>query len=56
MAPLVLLVRAGVVSVPHAAYEQAVSHLQMTRTILIPCGRKMTLSGLFGGGEGNIRA
>ena len=56
MAPLALVARPGVVSFPRAAYEQAVAHLQTARTILVPCGRQMTLSGLFGGGEDNIRA
>jgi hypothetical protein len=56
MAPLALVARPGVVSFPSAAYEQAVSYLQTTRTILVPCGRKMILVGLFGGGEDNIRA
>ena len=56
MAPLVLVARPSLVSVPRAVYEQAVSHLQMARTILVPCGRNMILSGLFGGGKDNIRA
>ena len=56
MAPFALVARPGVVSFPRTAYEQAVSHLQMTRTILVPRGRKMVLSGLFGRGEDNIRA
>jgi len=56
MAPLALVARPGLVSVPRVVYEQAVSHLQTTRTILVACGRKMILSGLFGGGEDNIRA
>jgi hypothetical protein len=56
MALLALVARHGVVSFPHAACEQAVSHLQTARTILVPCGRRMILVGLFGGGEGNIRA
>ncbi len=56
MAPLALVARPGVVSFPSVIYEQAVSHLQMARTILVPCGRNMILSGLFGGGEDNIRA
>ena len=56
MALLALVARPGVVSFPQAAYEQAVSHLQTARTILVPSGRKMILVGLFGGGEDNIRA
>jgi hypothetical protein len=56
MAPLALIAHPAVVSFPRAVYEQAVSYLQTTRTILVPCGRKMVLSGLFGGGEDNIRA
>ncbi len=56
MAPLALVAQPGVVSFPRAVYEQAVSYLQTTRTIPVPCGRKMILSGLFGGGEDNIRA
>jgi hypothetical protein len=42
------------VSVPRVVYEQAISHLQILRTILVPCGRKMIFAGLFGGGEDNI--
>jgi hypothetical protein len=56
MAPLALVARHGVVSFPHAACEQAVAHLQTTRTILVPCGCQMILVGLFGGGEDHIRA
>jgi len=56
MALRVLVACPGVVSFPHAAYEQAVSYLQATRTILVPCGHKMILVGLVGGGEDNIRA
>jgi len=56
MAPFALVARPGVVSFPRAVYEQAVSHLQMTWIILVPCGRKVILSGLFSGGEDNIRA
>ena len=56
MAPFALVARPGVMSFPRAVYEQAVSHLQTARTILVPCGRNMILSGLFGGGEDNIRA
>jgi hypothetical protein len=56
MAPLALVAHPTIVSLSHAVYEQAVSHLQTARTILVPCGRKMILSGLFGGGEDNIRA
>ena len=56
MTPLALVARPGVVLIPHAAYEQVVSYLQTTRTILALYVRKMTPSGLFGGGEGNIHA
>jgi len=56
MAPFALVARPGVVSFPRAVYEQAVSYLQTARIILVPYGRKMILSGLFGEGEDNIRA
>jgi hypothetical protein len=56
MAPLALVARPGVESFPRAVYEQAVAYLQATRTILVPCGRKMILPELFGGREDNIRA
>jgi len=56
MAPFALVARPGVMSFPRVVYEQAVSRLQTARTILVPCGRNMILSGLFGGGEDNIRA
>jgi len=56
MAPLALVARPRVVSFPRAFYEQAASYLQTTGTILVPCGRKMILSGLLSGGEDNIRA
>jgi hypothetical protein len=56
MALLALVARPAVVSFPRAAYEQAALYLQTPRTILVPCGRKMILVGLFGGGEDNIRA
>jgi hypothetical protein len=56
MAPLALVGRPGVVSISRTIYEQAVSYLRMTRSALVPCGRKMLLSGLFGGGEDNIHA
>jgi hypothetical protein len=56
MAPLALVARPDVVSFLRAVYEQEISYLQTARTIPVPCGRKMILSGLFGGGEDNIRA
>jgi hypothetical protein len=56
MAPLPLVACLSLVSVPRVVSEQAVSHLQAARTILVPGGCKMILSGLFGGGEDNIRA
>ena len=56
VAPLVLVACPSVVSFPCAVYEQAVSYPQATRTILVPYGHKMVLSGLFGGEEDNIRA
>ena len=56
MAPLALVARPGLMSFPRVVYEQAVSYLQTTRTILIPCGVKMILSGLFVDGKVNIYA
>ena len=55
-ASLVLVGHPSVASLPRAVYEQAVSYPQATRTILVPYGHKMILSGLFGGEEDNIRA
>ena len=56
MAPLALVTRPGILSFPRAVYEQAVSYLQTTRTIPVPCGVKMILSGLFVDGKVNIYA
>jgi hypothetical protein len=56
MAPLALAAHPEVESFFHAAYEQAVASLQMTRIITVPCGCKMTLFRLFGRGKDNIRA
>lgn len=56
MAPLALVARPRILSFPRAVYEQAVSYLQTTRTILVPCGVKMILSGLFVDGKVNIYA
>jgi len=56
MAPPALVARPRVVSFSHAVYEQAASYLQTTWIILAPCGRKMILSGLLGGGKDNIHA
>ena len=56
MAPLVLVARPDVVLFVHEVYEQVISYLQMARTIPVPCGRKMILSGLFGEGKENFRA
>ena len=56
MALLALVARPDVVSFLHAVYEQVISYLQTARTIPVPCGRKMILSGLFGEGKENFRA
>ena len=56
MAPLALVARPDVVSFLHEIYEQAISYLQTARTIPVPCGRKMILSGLFGEGKENFHA
>jgi len=56
MAPLALVAHPAVVLFPRPVYEQAVSHLQETWAIPVPCNRKMILSRSFGIGEDNIHA
>jgi hypothetical protein len=56
MAPLAVVARPVAASFPCNIYVQSAAYLQTARTILVTCGCKMILSGLFGGGEDNISA
>jgi len=56
MALPALVARPAVVTFPRAVYEQAVSYLQATGTILALYDHKMLLSGLSGRGKDNIHA
>jgi len=56
MAPLAMVACREVGLFSRVACEQAIAHLQMPRSTLLPYSRKMILSGLFDIGENNIGA